>query len=69
MRAGFQPEYEVLEDDARALHGFGQDSKPLLARHVAQQLTLDGFPEARARVVRLAKRSPAVPRGGRNGQD
>lgn len=55
MRAGFQPEYEVLEDDARALHGFGQDSKPLLARHVAQQLTLDAFPEARARVVRLAE--------------
>lgn len=70
MRAGFQPEYEVLEDDARALHGFGQDSKPLLARHVAQQLTLDGFPEARARVVRLAK---AITRcsaeEGRNGQD
>lgn len=70
MRAGFGPDYEVLEDDARALHGFGQDSKPLLARHVAQVLTLDAFPKAWAQVARLAEAiSRCSAKEGRNGQD
>ncbi|MBA4181314.1 MAG: hypothetical protein C0506_12050 [Anaerolinea sp.] len=54
MRRAFGPDYAALEDEARAVHGFGQDSKPLLARDVAQHLLLEHFPDGRKQLERLA---------------
>lgn len=64
MRAVFGSEYKKLEEEARARHGLGQNSKPLIARAVAQHLGLDGYPEARARFEELAEAITRCAAGG-----
>jgi putative ATP-dependent endonuclease of OLD family len=53
MRARFQPDYDRLEEEARRLHRFGRDSKPLVARYVAQRLPLEEYREAIDGITRL----------------
>lgn len=55
LRRAFSPDYEALEDEARTAYGFGPDSKPLLARRVAQQLSVGRFPDGQAELQRLAE--------------
>lgn len=54
MRGDFGPEYEALEEEARMTYGFGQDSKPLLARHVAGRLPIEAYPTACDKLRQMA---------------
>ncbi len=54
MRGAFGPEYEALEEEARMTYGFGQDSKPLLARHVAGRLPIEAYPTACDKLRQMA---------------
>lgn len=61
MRQLFEPDYTQLEEQAREQHGLTQgQSKPLVARFVADQLDVEAHPEGARRLRELADRIAAV---------
>lgn len=55
MRLAFQPEYAALEEEARTEFNLASaQSKPLVARFVAERLNIDGYAQAKEKLGALA---------------